>query len=154
MKRNNIIFAAVLALGAIAFFLSERAPAASAANAFEGRPEIVAATFASSWCSACKILKPRLAKVIPEFTGKPVKFVEYDFTWGEQPQIREAAIKDGLGPVYDRYAGGTGFTLLYDPGQHKIIDVLTINYSSRAMRAAISQALAIASEGDKRTTDQ
>lgn len=146
MKRNDLVFTAVLILGSLAFFFAGRSPVASAAAAYEGEPEIVAATFASAWCSSCKILKPRLAKVIPSFDGKPVKFVEYDFTWGQSDDIRGAAATDGLESVYDRFAGGTGFTLLYDPEADEIIDILTINYSQQAMRSAIGQALAIAEQ--------
>jgi len=153
MKRNDLIFAAVLALGGLAFFFSGRAPAASAEAAYEGEPQIVAATFASAWCSSCKILKPRLSKVIADFEGKPVKFVEYDFTWGPRPEIRAAAVEDGLEPVYDRFAGGTGFTLLYNPETREIVDILTINYSEKAMRSAIGQALAIASEDGAAATN-
>lgn len=145
MKRNDVVFAAVLAVGAAAFFMVGRAPASNVEAAYTGKPEIVAATFASAWCSSCKILKPRLAKVIPDFAGKPVKFVEYDYTFGQRPEIEEAADADGLGPIYDDFEGGTGFTVLYDPDANEVIDILTINYSQKAMRAAIAQALAIAS---------
>lgn len=146
MKRNDLILAAVVAISSLVFVFASRAPAASAATAFDGEPEIVAATFASGWCSSCKILKPRLANVIPAFDGKPVKFVEYDFTFGPRPEIRAQAVADGLEPVYDRFTGATGFTLLYDPKSREIIDILTIDYSEKAMRAAIGQALAIASQ--------
>lgn len=144
MKRSDMVFWGVFAFGAAAFFLAGRAPATSAAE-FEGEPEIVAATFSSAWCSSCKIIKPRLAKAMPDFSGEPVKFVEYDFTFGEKAKAREAALADGLGPVFDDYAKATGFTLLYDPERQEIIDILTVNHSSAAMRAAIARALAVAS---------
>lgn len=149
MKRNDLIFTVTLAIAAVAFFLAGRAPVASAATAFEGDPEIVAATFASGWCSSCKILKPRLEKIMPAFNGEPVKFVEYDFTWGQRPEIRAQAVEDGLGDVFDRFAGGTGFTLLYDPQTREIVDILTISYSAKAMRAAVAQALAAARREDE-----
>jgi thiol-disulfide isomerase/thioredoxin len=149
MKRNDLIFTVALAFGAVAFFLAGRAPAASAATAYEGEPEIVAATFSSGWCSSCKILKPRLAKIIPAFAGEPVIFVEYDFTWGQRPEIRAQAVEDGLEEVFDRFAGGAGFTLLYDPETQEIVDILTINYSANAMRAAVRQALAATRRGDE-----
>lgn len=144
MKRGDMMFWGVFVMGAAAFFLAGRAPLTSAAP-FEGEPEIIAATFSSAWCSSCKIIKPRLAKAIPEFAGKPVKFVEYDFTFGEQEKARAAALDDGLGPVFDDYAKGTGFTLLYDPETNEIVDMLTVNHSAKAMRAAIARALAVAS---------
>jgi thiol-disulfide isomerase/thioredoxin len=118
-----------------------RAPSSSEAS-FAGSPELVAATFSSAWCSACMILKPRLAKAIPAFAGKPVKFVEYDFTFGDRAETRSAAAADGLGAVYDKFARSTGFTLLIDADTGEIIDILTINHSAKAMKAAIGGALA------------
>jgi len=138
----------VLAIvGVAALALATRAPAVSA-EPFKGRPEIVAATFSSAWCSACKILKPRLKSVIPQFNGEPVQFVDLDFTFGARPEVKTVAQEAGVGPVYERNKGATGFTVLVDRDTGEVIDILTINYSKKAMKAAISRALAIASHTD------
>ena len=143
---KNPVFVIIIAAGLLAFYFTARTPAESADALYDGEPEIVAATFASAWCSSCKILKPRLAAVIPDFSGEPVSFVELDFTFGQQDYIREIAEREGFEEIYDRYKGATGFTLLIDPETGKIVDTLTMNHSRKALRAAIAQAVAIAAQ--------
>ena len=146
MKRlKDLMFPAIVVAGIAIFALSGRNAAAGSDYQFAGEPEVVAATFSSAWCSSCKILKPRLADVIPDFAEQPVKFVEFDFTFGQREEIYEQAEAEGLGDLYPRYKGATGFTLLIDKETGEIIDMLTINHSKRAMRAAIAQAVALAS---------
>lgn len=144
MTSRRVVYAlfAVLAVAAASASMAGRGSFSSAAQ-FDGEPALVAATFSSAWCAACKILEPRLARVIPQFADEPVKFVEYDFTFGGEERNRVAALADGLSPeVYDRFAGATGFTLLIDARSGEIIDMLTASHSPKAMRAAIAQALA------------
>jgi len=142
---KNIGFFLILAAGVAAFYFTAKTPAQSADARFDGKAEIVAATFASAWCSSCKILKPKLAAVIPEFTEQPISFVELDFTFGQRDEIRQIAEEDGFEEVYDRYKGATGFTLLIDSDTGEIIDTLTMNHSRKALRAALAQAIAVAS---------
>lgn len=142
---KNTVFYLILAAGFAAFYFTARTPAESADAPYAGKPEIIAATFASAWCSSCKILKPRLAAIIPDFSEKPVTFVELDFTFGQRAEMREIAVREGFAEIYDRYKGATGFTLLIDRDTGKIVDTLTMNYSRNAMRSAIAQAVAIAS---------
>ncbi|MEQ1929690.1 MAG: thioredoxin domain-containing protein [Parvularculaceae bacterium] len=144
MKRNDMVLLGVLLAGAAGFALFARQPAASAAASFNGKPELIAATFNSQWCSSCKILKPRLHKVIADFDGRPVKFVEYDLSFGRD-HARANAVADGLGDVYERFSTATGYTLLIDAETGEIIDMLTINHSVTVMQEAVSAALARAS---------
>lgn len=144
LKRRNLIFVGALALGVLAFASFGRERATGAEYTLGREPEVIAATFTSAWCTACKILEPRLAKAIPSFADKPVKFVDYDFTFGPNEETRATALADGLGPVYDRYAKATGFTILFDPQTEEVLDILTASHSTGAMRAAIARSLAIA----------
>ncbi len=142
---KKYIFPIVLIGGIAIFAFSGRNAATGAEYTFQGKPEIVAATFSSAWCSSCKILVPRLAGVIPEFSDKPIKFVELDFTLGQRGEIAKQAADEGLGDIYPRFKGATGFTLLVDTDTGEIVDMLTVNHTERAMRAAIAQSIAIAS---------
>ena len=142
MKRNDLVFFGILAAGFAAFVLYGRAPAANAAASYEGKPELVAATFSSLWCSACKIVKPRVVRIMPSFAGDPVKFVEYDLSFGPDGAPRAAAANDGLSSVYDRFSTATGYTLLIDADTGEIVDMLTVETSPEQMRAAIRSALA------------
>lgn len=149
MKSRQIAAYALAAAFAGAFFMFARTSATSADAPGAGKPEIVAATFASSWCSACKVLKPKLARVIPGFKNDPVAFVEFDFTFGPRDEVRAEADKYGIGDLYERNKGATGFTVLVDYDTGEILDTLTMNFSEDAMRSAIARAVAIASYTDE-----
>lgn len=146
MTPRRIAPFALIAAFAAALFMISRTPATSADAPSAGKPEIIAATFASAWCSSCKILKPKLAKVIPDFANEPVSFVELDFTFGPRDEVKDEADKYGIGDLYERNKGATGFTVLVDYDTGEIIDTLTMNFSQQAMKAAIARAIAIASE--------
>ncbi len=145
-RLKSYLFPAIVIAGVAAFALTGRTAATSPEYVLEGEPEIVAVTFASAWCSSCKILEPRLAEVIPDFRGKPVKFVKLDFTFGQRGAVEDQARAEGLAEIYPRFKGATGFTLLVDHETGEIIDSLTINHTKAAMRAALAQALAIAEQ--------
>ncbi|WP_425410112.1 thioredoxin [Hyphococcus sp.] len=147
MRFKTIIFPAIIVFGVGVFALTGRTAATDADYVYDGEPEIIAATFESAWCSACKILKPRLAGVIPEFADKPVKFVSLDFTFGQRDDVKRQAEAEGLGDIFPQFEGATGFTLLVDRETGEIIDSLTVSHEKPAMRAAIAQALAIAERG-------
>ena len=109
-------------------------------------PKVVAATFSAAWCAPCRILEPRLAGVIPKFADAPVKFVKLDFTRGPHEETADLARREGLSDVYRRFGGASGFTLLVDRETGEVIDMLTVDHSGRAMRAAIAQAIAVAEQ--------
>ncbi len=149
MKRvKTFIFPAVLVIGLAVFALTGRDAASGADYTLDREPEVIAATFSSAWCSSCKILKPRLAEVMPDFADKPVKFVELDFTFGERGDIEDQARAEGLEQIYPRFKGATGFTLLVDRETGEILDSLTVSYDKNAMRSAIAQAIAIAARNE------
>jgi len=147
-KLKDIMFPAIVVIGVAIFAFSGHTSASSADYSYQGKPEIVAATFSSAWCSSCKILKPRLADVIPDFADQPVKFVELDFTFGQREEIAEQAAAEGLADIYPRFKGATGFTLLVDADTGEIVDMLTIRHTKKAMRAALAQAIAGAVRND------
>ena len=141
---KDILFAVVLIAGVAAFALFGRTSATDAKYVHAKKPEIIAATFSSAWCSACKILEPRLKAVVPEFADQPVKFVKLDFTLGQRGAVAQKAAREGLAHIYPDYKGATGFTLLVDADTGEIVDSLTVKHSQAAMRAAIAQAIASA----------
>ncbi|MEL7491617.1 MAG: thioredoxin domain-containing protein [Pseudomonadota bacterium] len=146
MNRKILFAAGLLLVGGGLFLAIGRGAfnSASAQEAYAGEPEILAATFASAWCSSCKILEPRLAKVMPAFRDQPVKFIDLDFTFGKTKAHQELAAENGFEDAYERFKSGTGYTLLIDAQTGDVIDVITMNHSAQAMRAAIAQAIAVA----------
>lgn len=138
------IFWGIVFGGLAIFVVWGRTPATSAEQAYEGEPQVIAATFASAWCSACKIIKPRVVRVMNDYTGKPVKFVELDFTFGERDEIAAIATANNFDDLYGRAKGATGFTMLIDRDTGELIDTLTVNHSENAIRLAIDAALVAA----------
>ncbi|MFC7291958.1 TlpA family protein disulfide reductase [Hirschia litorea] len=108
---------------------------------YDGRPEIYAVTFSSAWCSTCKILEPKLAEVAPDFANKPVKFVKLDFSLGQGGAPEKTARDLNFMPVYEKYKGGTGFTLLLNADTGEIVDRLTVKLSSDEMKQALDMAI-------------
>ena len=147
MNPRRLTLYAGLAVAALALILATHRPPSKIAGPFEGRPELVAATFASAWCSACRILEPKLARVIPDFADAPVAFIEFDFTFGDRPELAALAERYDLVEAYERNRGATGFTLLVDRDTGEIVDILTMNFSEAGIREAISAALARAAAG-------
>lgn len=146
-RKQAAIALAAVALPAVAVWgVKSRTPDVDAPSA--GAPEIIAASFVSAWCASCKILEPRLSKVIPEFRDAPVKFEALDFTFGQRPELAQQAADDGYSLVYARFAGATGFTLLIDPDTGDVVDRLTMNDSEDAMRERIAAAVARAKTKD------
>ncbi|MEX6632400.1 thioredoxin domain-containing protein [Hyphococcus lacteus] len=141
---KKFVFPVVAVLGIAIFSIVGRTSATDVDYVYEGEPEVVAVTFASAWCSVCKILEPRLAEVVPEFSDKPVKFVRLDFTFGQTGSLETQAEAEGLSDLYPRFKGATGFTLLVDRDTGELLDSLTVNHSKDAMRTAIAQAIALA----------
>lgn len=144
LSNKDKIFWGLIFAGLLGFVMYGRAPATSAEQTFTGEPEVVAVTFASAWCSACKIVKPRVVSVMDDFSNSPVKFVELDFTFGQRTEIREIAVENGFTLLYDKLAGSTGFTVLVDRDTGGIIDTLSVNHNEEAMRQAIDRALTVA----------
>ncbi|MEO1015127.1 MAG: thioredoxin domain-containing protein [Pseudomonadota bacterium] len=145
MTRANWVRAGFAMVAAALFAFVVAKPAATSVAAESGGPaEVVAVTFSSAWCASCRILKPRLARVIPEFADAPVKFVEIDFSFGAAEAARAIAVAEGVEEAFDDVAGATGFTLLIDRDTGAVIDMLTASYPEKAMRASIASALAIA----------
>lgn len=153
MRLKSFIFPAIVlvVLGVYAF--SGRTADLEPDYVYQGEPEVVAATFYATWCSPCRVLEPRLSDVIPEFADKPVKFVKLDFTFGKRDEVEALAKGEGLADVYRKFGGASGFTLLVDRETGEVIDMLTMDHSSRAMRAAIAQAVAVASRPAEADSD-
>lgn len=133
---------ALAVLASSAFFASARSHVRHVGEPYAGRPEVVAASFVSAWCPACKVMTPKLAHVLPEFRDQPIKFTELDFSLGQSPKLAAKAAADGYSVVYARFAGATGFTLLIDRDTGEVLDRLTMDDSEDVMRTRIKLALA------------
>lgn len=107
---------------------------------------VVAAFFSSNFCTACRILDPRVADVLPEYEGRPLDFVKFDQTLSliRSRGLRATAERHGIADVYDQLAGQTGFVALIDPRDQQVIEIVTIRYDRDHIREAFDRALATA----------
>lgn len=144
LRRRGFLVAAGFA-AAFAAALAVKGPTPVVSQGSAGAPRLLAASFTSAFCPACRILEPRLAAVMGDFKGEPVEFVEFDFTFGETEALAARAAALGLGRLYEANKGATGFTVLVDARSGAIIDTLTMNFAEKDISRAIRNALAITS---------
>ncbi|MFN0023357.1 MAG: TlpA family protein disulfide reductase [Parvularculaceae bacterium] len=138
------IFLLAAFVAALGIAVAVKAPAPDVAQKSAGKASVVAASFTSAWCAACRILEPRLADAMSAFSDRAVEFVDFDFTFGDTLALADLAKAHDLSRLYEANKGATGFTVLVDANTGEIIDTLTMNFSPGDIRAAIERALAIA----------
>jgi thiol-disulfide isomerase/thioredoxin len=138
-----------LAAFAAALFFAVRPVAQDVTQSAKGEPQLIAATFASAFCPACRVLKPKLARVAPAFADAPVEFVEFDYTTGDEKALRAKAEALGVAAIFDAAGGATGYTVLIDAETGAVIDTLTQKFSEGAMKSAIARAVDIATRTDE-----
>ncbi|MDP3739503.1 MAG: hypothetical protein Q8R02_19100 [Hyphomonadaceae bacterium] len=117
------------------------------ATAFtDGRPNLVAATFYSAWCSSCAVLEPRLRHILPGFEGRAVEFAKFDFSMGQPESLTEKAKELGVEQVYLANKGATGFMALIDRRNQNVIAIVTVTQSDQDIQRTIGAAIQTASK--------
>ena len=119
----------------------------------DGRPNLVGAMFYSAWCSACAVLDPKIREAVPEFDGRAVEFVKFDFTMGPQPAQMKMAEELGIEKVYEQHLGATGFMALIDRRNQNVVGILTMSDTPADIAARIEAAIAAASEPAAKPTE-
>jgi len=148
--RRRFLLAGLAVAGLAALALFTRAPHRLEADG-AGAPQLVAVTFSSAWCAACRILSPRLADAMRAFENEPVRFIDFDFSFGPSETLAAEAEQLGIADVYEQFKGATGFTVLVDPASGKALSVLTAASSREDLRARIAAALAATRTNDPDT---
>lgn len=111
-----------------------------------GRPNLVAAMFYSAWCSSCAVLDPKIRNVAPEFDGRAVQFVKFDFTMGPTSALAERAEELGVRDIYEQNKGATGFMALIDSRNEAVLSTVYMTDSETEIRNALNEAIRRASE--------
>jgi len=148
MKKYRAAIAALVFAGAFALAIAVKGPTPTVAQAAKSAPDLIAASFTSAWCSACRILEPRLARAMPAFADRAVEFVEFDFTFGETEALADLAAAHNLTRLYEANKGATGFTVLVNARSGAIVDTLTMNFTAADIERAIDRALKNATHTD------
>lgn len=107
----------------------------------DGRPNLVAVTFYSAWCSACALLEPRLRALTPEFEGRAVEFAKFDFSLGQPESLTQKAEMLGIESVYAANKGATGFMALVDRRTQHVLATITFTRSDKDIRDTLEAAI-------------
>lgn len=107
------------------------------------KPKVVGVLFYADWCASCKALEPKLNEVKKQVMDQPMYFTRVDLTDDcTKKQSGMFAEWVGLGEIYREHAPKTGFMLLIDAKEKKVLDKLTKTQSEAELRAAMEKALA------------
>lgn len=141
--RLSLVLVSVMAIFlAPNFFRTSWDGAAEAdVQAETSEPRLVAAMFRSSWCSACRIIEPRVDDVREDYETAAIDWVKFDFTLGRRGGLREMAEAEGLLSIYDEAAGSTGFMLLIDRETGQVFEMVTMDYGRTQIREALDRWL-------------
>lgn len=114
----------------------------------DGQPKLVAAMFYSAWCSSCAVLDPRLREIAPEFDGRAIQFVKFDFSLGPNESQRRKARELGIEAAYIQNEGATGYMLLIDRTSAEVLASVTMNMDRETIRDTIDNAIAAVAAAD------
>jgi thiol-disulfide isomerase/thioredoxin len=106
------------------------------------QPKVIGLMFYADWCGSCKTLDPKLQAVKKEFVDQPILFTRLDLT--DDATKHQAALLaglTGLDAIYAEHAGKTGFMLLIDAKDRKILGKLVKTQSEDELKAEIKKAL-------------
>ncbi len=107
---------------------------------------IYAVSFHADWCPGCKILAPKMGEVKSsgELDGKNILFIKFNVTdkkTTHQSMLHAEAL--GLGELFKKNAGKTGFILLLDPKTHEILGKITHEMEVEKIKSTILEKVSM-----------
>jgi thiol-disulfide isomerase/thioredoxin len=105
-------------------------------------PTLLAVLFHADWCATCKVLEPKLEQVKRDFPNESVLFTQFDLTddfTTDQSAYYAASI--GLEKIYRENANKTGFVLLIDGKNKKVLGKITREKTPEEMKSMLRRAL-------------
>lgn len=112
------------------------------------RARVMAVLFYADWCSACKVLDPKIEAVKRDYVREDILFTRLDMTDDfTQRQSMLLAEQLGLGSLARRHGGRTGFMLLVSSQDGRVLGRLLKSHSEAEIRQAISAALDASGQG-------
>ncbi|HEX9627486.1 MAG TPA: hypothetical protein VGA00_11165 [Acidiferrobacterales bacterium] len=104
-------------------------------------PKVLGVLMYADGCGSCKVLDPRLTAVQPEFGQSDILFVRFDLTnerTAHQAGLLARAL--GVGELYERNSGKTGYLALVDRATGRTIDRITKDHLEQDIRAILRKA--------------
>jgi thiol-disulfide isomerase/thioredoxin len=115
---------------------------AARAQAKARSPEVLIVDFYADWCPLCQKLTPKLAgQVFPEIKKEPYLFVKLDQTDRNSNQAEYMLSALGLGNLWEKYGGKTGFALVVDAQTKEVLGTLNASENPDAMVSEIRTAI-------------
>jgi len=103
--------------------------------------ELMVVKFHADWCGSCRALGPVLTDLTNKLDGKPVLFINLDFTNNTtKHQSKLLASSLGIRSIVD-HNNATGFLLVIDSKTKEVKAKLTKNHSVKEMAAEINSLL-------------
>jgi thiol-disulfide isomerase/thioredoxin len=103
--------------------------------------KVAAIKFHADYCGACKKLEPKISELKAAYKDKAVAFIVFDFTDNaSKEKTQKMAKAEGLETVLNAYKG-TGFIVLYDLENKKVIGKLKNSQNINEMEAKINAYL-------------
>ena len=136
MKKVFYLFAVVAV-----FSLAPGNAKAQCGDDEKSETKLMALTFTSDYCGACKKLKPEVMALQPKLEGKSVEWVSFDFTSDATKAASKAkAAELGLAEIYNKNQA-TGFVLLVDAESKESVAKLTSRQTSDEMYKIVVEKL-------------
>ena len=106
------------------------------------KPAVIGVLFYADQCGSCKILDPKIQAVKKEFTDKPILFTRVDLTDDyTKSQSQMLASMLGISEIYNENAPKTGYMLLINAKDKKVLGKLTKTQSEEEIKTTIKTAL-------------
>lgn len=105
-------------------------------------PKVIGLLFYADWCGSCKILEPKINALKKEFAGEPILFTRVDLSDDfTKEQSKLFANWVGLGDIFHANNAKTGFMLLIQRQDMKVLSKLVKTNTEDEIRAEIRKTL-------------
>jgi thiol-disulfide isomerase/thioredoxin len=104
-------------------------------------PKLFGVLMYADWCNSCKVLDPKLQSVKQEFEQSGILFIRFDLT-NERTTHQSGMLAQalGMGELFDKNAGKTGYLALVDRATGRTVEKITKTQSEQEIRAILRQA--------------